>query len=85
MSHRKLETPTDVDNEEGTGSEEKASTSPLEKDDMAFSDVMTRVHDNQDQKGVTLPFYFICVLHLANEKGLKLTGNEDMSDFHISM
>lgn len=34
--------------------------------------------------GVTVPFYFICVLHLANEKGLKLEGRDDMRDFSVS-
>jgi condensin complex subunit 2 len=32
---------------------------------------------------VTVPFYFICLLHLANEKGLELTGMDDLSDFTI--
>ena len=34
---------------------------------------------------VTIPFYFICVLHLANEKGLKLTGNDLLTDFSIEL
>lgn len=35
--------------------------------------------------GVTLPFFFTCVLHLANEKGLLLEGGEggDLSDIFI--
>jgi condensin complex subunit 2 len=32
---------------------------------------------------VTVSFYFICMLHLANEKGLELKGQEDLSDFQI--
>ena len=34
---------------------------------------------------VTLPFYFITMLHLANERGLELEGREDLSDFTIHM
>lgn len=32
---------------------------------------------------MTVSFYFICMLHLANEKGLKLTGQEDLRNFTI--
>jgi condensin complex subunit 2 len=37
------------------------------------------MQSTQTQTDVTLPFYFICVLHLANEKGLALEsmGLED--------
>lgn len=37
----------------------------------------------EEQSGVTVPFYFICLLHLANEKGLKLEGREDLLDFSV--
>lgn len=37
----------------------------------------------EKQTGVTLPFYFICMLHLANEKGLRLEGRRDLSDFSV--
>ncbi|KAE9350546.1 hypothetical protein PF008_g6377 [Phytophthora fragariae] len=33
---------------------------------------------------VTVSFYFICVLHLANEKGLQLVGQDDLRNFQIS-
>lgn len=36
-------------------------------------------------ESITVPFYFICMLHLANEKDLTLTGSEDLSDFGISL
>ncbi|KAF0687152.1 Aste57867_21123 [Aphanomyces stellatus] len=32
---------------------------------------------------VTVSFYFICMLHLANDKGLELVGQDDMRDFKI--
>lgn len=37
----------------------------------------------EEQSEVTLPFYFICLLHLANEKCLRLEGREDMLDFSV--
>uniref|UniRef100_M4C6G7 Condensin complex subunit 2 n=1 Tax=Hyaloperonospora arabidopsidis (strain Emoy2) TaxID=559515 RepID=M4C6G7_HYAAE len=40
--------------------------------------VATKVPSN-----VTVSFYFICVLHLANEKGLALVGQEDLRNFRI--
>jgi len=49
-----------------------------------FSEVMESVAAKNNQQGVTLPFYFICILHLANEKGLKLEGCDDLSNFTIS-
>lgn len=33
---------------------------------------------------VTLPFYFLCVLHLANEHGLRLEGSQSLDDFAIA-
>jgi len=56
-----------------------------EEGDVNFSQVMSRVHSVQRQSEVTSPFYFICVLHLANEKGLKLEGQKDLTDFKITL
>lgn len=46
---------------------------------LSFKQTVTDMEANQPQGDVTLPFYFICLLHLANEKGLRLesTGLED--------
>ena len=38
----------------------------------------------QSQTDVTVSFYFICCLHLANEKGLKLDST-GLEDFMISL
>ncbi|RLN05649.1 hypothetical protein BBJ28_00004683 [Nothophytophthora sp. Chile5] len=37
----------------------------------------------QVPSNVTVSFYFICVLHLANEKGLELIGQDDLRNFQI--
>ncbi|GLE09975.1 hypothetical protein PINS_up021948 [Pythium insidiosum] len=47
-----------------------------------FENVVHSVSDSVPSN-VTVSFYFICMLHLANEKGLKLIGQEDMSNFEI--
>jgi condensin complex subunit 2 len=39
-------------------------------------------HSGQTQSDVTLPFYFICLLHLANEKGLALKS-EGLNEIYI--
>jgi condensin complex subunit 2 len=46
---------------------------------LSFQDTVKQMQGTQKQSDVTLPFYFICLLHLANEKGLALesTGLED--------
>jgi len=41
-------------------------------------DMKPGVNDN-----VTVPYYFICVLHLANEMGLELSSSEGLDDVFI--
>lgn len=40
----------------------------LNTEEMSFQDLVCDITTGQRQKDVTLPFYFICLLHLANEK-----------------
>ena len=47
---------------------------------MSFQSLVNTVAKSQKQKEVTLSFYFICLLHLANEKTLKITDNKDTLD-----
>ena len=39
-----------------------------QSESMSFKDMLRDLSSGQDQKDATLPFYFICLLHLANEK-----------------
>lgn len=39
--------------------------------------------EKQQQKDVSLAYYFICLLHLANENKLEIKDQEDMSDLKI--
>ena len=39
---------------------------------LSFKDTMCDMQTTQSQADVTVPFYFICILHLCNEKGLAL-------------
>lgn len=52
---------------------------------VSFKDTVFKLGATEAQEDVSLPFYFICVLHLANEKGLKLENGENgLRDFVIS-
>ncbi|CAN0445926.1 unnamed protein product [Pylaiella littoralis] len=66
--------------EEATG----AKSSMPEVVDMTFSNIVHDVASREEQSGVTVPFYFICLLHLANEKGLRREGQEDLLDFSVA-
>ena len=51
-------------------------------DGLSFQETVRGMEERKTQVDVTLPFYFICVLHLANEKGLKLESR-GLEDFVI--
>jgi condensin complex subunit 2 len=38
------------------------------EEEMSFQDLVCDINSEQKQKDVSLPFYFLCLLHLANEK-----------------
>lgn len=50
--------------------------------DTTFENVVENVA-GKVPSNVTVSFYFICVLHLANEKGLELVGQDDLRNFQI--
>ncbi|RHY32894.1 hypothetical protein DYB32_002134 [Aphanomyces invadans] len=63
-------------------------TANLELNKKAADDVVSfeeLVHEVAPKvpSNVTVSFYFICMLHLANDKGLELVGQDDMRDFKI--
>jgi condensin complex subunit 2 len=49
---------------------------------LSFNDAVRDLDAAKSQADVSLPFYFICVLHLANEKGLRL-DSKGLEDFDI--
>lgn len=56
--------------------------------ELSFQDLLQEAQSEQRaetvQKDASLAYYFICLLHLANEKNLKITGQEDMADLNIT-
>ena len=72
---------------EETGDVGGGDTKPLPKEELSkisFNDTIMEMSISQSQNDVTLPFYFICLLHLANEKGLRLES-QGLNDFIISV
>lgn len=64
--------------------EDKDSSKPAEqREKRSFCESIVKLEPKVDDTNVTIPFYFICLLHLANEKGLELEGQDDLSDFQI--
>ena len=51
---------------------------------MSFAKTIDILDMGQKQEDVSIAYYFICVLHLANEKGLVLAGQDDLADFKIA-
>ncbi|EEY60998.1 condensin complex subunit 2, putative [Phytophthora infestans T30-4] len=64
--------------------EKKSGKRPREPeaDETTFKSVVENVA-GKVPSNVTVSFYFICVLHLANEKGLELKGQDDLRNFQI--
>jgi len=80
----KLSTECDMNEEmkEPHSHESAVSKSPVA---VSFKETVNFLEASQSQGDVTLPFYFICILHLANEKCLKLDSSGcELSDFFIS-
>lgn len=42
-----------------------------------------KMYPAEQATDITASFYFICLLHLANEKGLSIEGQADLSDLFI--
>lgn len=53
---------------------------------MKFTEVVNslqKVYPKQAMADISTSYCFICVLHLANEKGLVIKGNENLTDLEI--
>lgn len=71
----------------GEDDEDKIDDTGASKDEprfVSFKETVEKMELAQSQNDVTVSFYFICCLHLANEKGLKLDST-GLEDFLISL
>ncbi|ETI45346.1 hypothetical protein F442_09986 [Phytophthora nicotianae P10297] len=69
-------------NESGKRPREEETDEGDESLETTFENVVENVA-GKVPSNVTVSFYFICVLHLANEKGLELKGQDDLRNFQI--
>lgn len=61
------------------------SQSPAEKKLSEVAQSLKSVYNPKQMSDISTSFCFICMLHLANEQGLELEGNEEHSDVRIRM
>ena len=55
--------------------------------ELSFKGVMASLAQSapaEQMKDVSVAYCFICLLHLANEKGLRVVGNDDLTDLTVS-
>ena len=86
---KKIDAMDEVDSTQDEKDEDSNDKSIDDKEDVttpapiSFQKTVQDMQTSQSQADVTLPFYFICILHLANEKGLALES-QGLEDFCIS-
>ena len=75
-------TKSDEDDDDEDSVDSETNEEQEENNGMSFQDAVHDLEQQKTQMDVTLPFYFICILHLANEKGLRLMS-QGLDDFTI--
>ncbi|EJK47948.1 hypothetical protein THAOC_33297, partial [Thalassiosira oceanica] len=80
----KLEDPIEDNAEDDIFDEEDKNKMEGEPQYVSFKNTVEKLDSAQSQSDVTVSFYFICCLHLANEKGLKLEST-GLDDFTVSL
>ena len=56
------------------------------KGERQFTEIIESVQQKYPEKkaqDISVPFYFICLLHLANEKNLSISSNETLNELKI--
>lgn len=46
---------------------------------------LKKVYPEKEMADISTSFCFICLLHLANEKGLIIENNEDLTELKITL
>mmetsp|Transcript_5619 Transcript_5619/g.10528 ORF Transcript_5619/g.10528 Transcript_5619/m.10528 type:complete len:688 (-) Transcript_5619:11-2074(-) len=86
LRHVQAENTEDGDdsNNEDSDEDESQDGDNRPTQQVSFVDSIASAAPKIDDEDVTVPFYFICLLHLANENNLELKGHPDMADFTIN-
>eukprot|EP00956_Cyclotella_meneghiniana_P010241 scaffold14139_cov74-Cyclotella_meneghiniana.AAC.13 len=82
LEHKTALVPPDDFSDEANDADDVYSV-PSGTNAVSFKETVESMEQAQTQNDVTVSFYFICCLHLANEKGLKLDST-GLEDFMIS-
>ena len=70
----------------GTAQDDKEQN-PDEKQELRFTDIVNglqNVYPKQQMADISTSYCFICLLHLANEKGLVIENQDGFQDLSIS-
>ncbi|KAF9180163.1 hypothetical protein BGZ51_006417 [Haplosporangium sp. Z 767] len=73
-------------NEENENEDEDEDGVEYVKKEQKFTEIiggLSKVYPEQKLKDISVPFCFICLLHLANEKNLAIEGTENLSELVI--
>ena len=57
-----------------------------DKEQQNFSTIIrdvTKMYPEKKAKDISVPFCFICLLHLANERNLTIRNDESLSELYI--
>ncbi|KAF9392770.1 hypothetical protein CPB97_010146 [Podila verticillata] len=74
------------DEEEQPNTEDEEDYIDYVKKEQKFTEViggLSKVYPEQKLREISVPFCFICLLHLANEKNLSIVGSEDLAELTI--
>ncbi|XP_013921658.1 PREDICTED: condensin complex subunit 2-like [Thamnophis sirtalis] len=74
------EVPKNQAEEESEGTEKKVNSSSVPKVFSSITKDLLQSLPSMMAKNLSVPLAFACLLHLANEKNLKLQGVEDLSE-----
>ncbi|KAK3833030.1 MAG: barren protein [Linnemannia elongata] len=66
--------------------EDEEGDSEYVKKEQRFTEIiggLSKMYPEQKLRDISVPFCFICLLHLANEKDLEITGSENLNELVI--
>ncbi|KAG0348230.1 hypothetical protein BG004_005626 [Podila humilis] len=72
--------------EEQPNTEDEEDYGDYVKKEQKFTEIiggLSKVYPEQKLRDISVPFCFICLLHLANEKNLSIEGSEDLAELTI--
>ncbi|RKP10577.1 condensin complex subunit 2/barren, partial [Thamnocephalis sphaerospora] len=72
--------------ESAVGSPQKPRVDACAEGEQRFTEIiggLKRVYPKETMKDISVSFCFICLLHLANEKNLKITGDASLAELKV--